>query len=198
MRIRALAAVSVLTACTILGMVPAAQAAGPSAPAANAEVKIEKLTPELGRAVDAARAEAVESGTARSYYVCFQAHTRSGVWTNTVCSDGPGFTGTEGHNDPIDSITFTVGGGLDFHTQVHFAEAGSTAPVHVPSSYQATIYNINGYAVEAIHLWSSNARMKAAAHVQNVGWKGTDQWSYDQWIGSIDEARWMEAFWIDI
>ncbi|WP_405648074.1 hypothetical protein [Streptomyces uncialis] len=40
--------------------------------------------------------------------------------------------------------------------------------------------------------------MKAAAHVQDVGWKGTDQWAYDQWIGSIGENRWMEAFWIAI
>ncbi|WP_380280860.1 hypothetical protein [Kitasatospora purpeofusca] len=198
MRIRALTAVSALTALTLLGMVPVAQAADPSVPAANTGIKIEKLTPELSRSVDAARAEAVESGTARSYYVCFQAHTRSGQWTNTVCSDGPGFTGTENHNDPIDRVIFTVGGGLDFHTQLHFANEGTAPAVHVPSSYQIEFWNPNGNVIEAIHLWSSNAPMKAAAHVQNVGWKGTDQWSYNQWIGSIGEARWMEAFWIDI
>ncbi|MFE2108360.1 hypothetical protein ACFXAF_21195 [Kitasatospora sp. NPDC059463] len=198
MRFRALTAVSALTALTLLGMVPVAQAAGPSAPASNTEVKIEKLTPELSRAVDAARAEAVESGTARSYYVCFQAHARGAGWTNTVCSDGPGFTGSEGHNDPIDRVVFTVGGGLDFNTQLHFRNEGTTAPIHVPSSYQVELSNPNGNVIEAIRLWSSNAPMKAAAHVQNVGWKGTDQWSYDQWIGSIGEARWMEAFWIDI
>ncbi|MFE7531322.1 hypothetical protein ACFU7Y_37290 [Kitasatospora sp. NPDC057542] len=198
MRFRALTAVSALTALTLLGMVPVAQAAGPSAPTSNTEVKIEKLTPEMSQAVDAARTEAAESGTARSYYVCFQAHSRTAGWTNMVCSDGPGFTGTEGRNDPIDRVIFTVGGGLDFHTQVHFSNDGSTSEIYVPSSYQAEVSNVNGNVIEAIRLRSSNAPMKAAAHVQNVGWKGTDQWSYDQWIGSINEGRWMEAFWIDI
>ncbi|WP_329563458.1 hypothetical protein OG711_37905 [Streptomyces uncialis] len=55
-----------------------------------------------------------------------------------------------------------------------------------------------GQPIQALRFRSTNESMKAAAHVQGVGWKGTDQLSYDQWIGSIGENRWMEAFWIAI
>ncbi|MFB7476230.1 hypothetical protein [Kitasatospora sp. NPDC056184] len=200
MRFRALAAVSALTALTLLGAVPTAQAAAPSAPATTTGATLQKLTPETAAAVDAARAgtPAADSPTGITpHYVCFQAHSRTTGWTNLVCSDGPGFTGTENKNDPIDSVIFTVGGGFDFRAQVHFANTGTTGEVYVPSGYQYQFYN-DGNAVEAIHLRSLNHAMKAAAHVQNVGWKGTNTWERDQWIGSIGEARWMEAFWIDL
>ncbi|WP_380280884.1 hypothetical protein [Kitasatospora purpeofusca] len=201
MRFRALTAVAALTALTVLGAVPTAQAAEPaepSAPATTAEGKLRKLTPEMADAVNAARAGAADSvAGVTPHFVCFRAHLRNAGWSNTVCSDGPGFTGLEGKNDPIDAVRFTVGGGFDFRAQVHFANTGTTSEIHVPSGSEYEFFN-NGNAIEAIHLRSLNHAMKAAAHVQNVGWKGTNTWERDQWIGSIGEARWMEAFWIDL
>ncbi|MFB7476231.1 hypothetical protein [Kitasatospora sp. NPDC056184] len=202
MRFRALTAVSALTALTFLGTVPMAQAAGPSASAAGTMVKIQKLTPEMTRAIDAARAKAAPSGSAlqAAHVLCYQAHTRKAGWTAQLCTDGAaGFTGTTGHNDPIDMVAFTVFGGLDFNTQFHWANDGTSIGFNVPADgRRIEFWNLSGNPLEAIRLRSTNETMKAAAHVQNVGWKGTDQWSYDQWIGSIGEARWMEAFWVAI
>ncbi|MFE6865021.1 hypothetical protein ACFVFS_00525 [Kitasatospora sp. NPDC057692] len=201
MRFRALTAVSALTALTFLGTVPMAQAADSSAPASNTGVKIRKPTPELARAIDAARTKAAGSGPAlqTAHVLCYQAHTRNAGWSAILCTDGaPGFTGTTGHNDPIDRVVFWVGGGLDFNTQLHWANDGTSQGFHVASGDGLELWNTHGNALEAIRLWSSNDLMKAAAHVQNVGWKGTDRWSPDQWIGSIGEARWMEAFWVAV
>ncbi|MFF2656209.1 hypothetical protein ACFVUH_02470 [Kitasatospora sp. NPDC058032] len=202
MRFRALTAVSALTALTLIGMVPVAQAAGPSAPAAGGGPTFESSVPDVARAMDAARVEGTPSIADATQWrqVCFQAHSRSAGWTSTVCSDEPGFTGTEGHNDPIDGLRFWVNkvADMDFNVQVHWANDGSGWEYHVPPGGSIELDNGNGNVVEAIHLRSSNEPMKAAAHVKNVGWKGTNLFAYDQWIGSIGENRWMEAFWIDI
>ncbi|MFF7456877.1 hypothetical protein [Kitasatospora sp. NPDC008115] len=202
MRSRTLTAVSALTALTFLGMVPVAQATGPAAtPASGTEAKIQKPAPDTAEAVDVARTAAAPSGTtlqnARS--LCYRAHSRNAGWTSLLCTDGAaGFTGTTGQNDPIDRVYFAVYGDLNFNVQMHWANAGTGVERRVDPGTWAEIYNPAGNALEAIHLRSTNETMKAAAHVQNVGWKGTDLWSYDQWIGSIGEARWMEAFWVAI
>ncbi|MEV0535528.1 hypothetical protein [Kitasatospora sp. NPDC050463] len=201
MRFRALAAVSALTALTLVGIVPAAQAADPPAPATGVVVKVEKLSPEQARTVDAASAARTAfSPETQGRVLCFQAHARTAGWTAVVCSNEAGFTGTEAKNDPIDAVRFIVGtvGALNFNVQTHWANDGTASEDYVPPGYMLEISNANGNVLEAIRLRSTNETMKAAAHVQNVGWKGTGQWSYDQWIGSIGEGHWMEAFWVDI
>ncbi|MFD5563389.1 hypothetical protein [Kitasatospora griseola] len=88
-------------------------------------------------------------------------------------------------------------GSLNLYTQVHYSNIPQNTPEqNTPSGYSIQ-YNAGTEAIEALHL-RSNVAILAAAHVKDVGWKGTNMWSYDQWIGSIGEARWMEAFWIDI
>ncbi|MFJ8434891.1 hypothetical protein ACIQ9P_26680 [Kitasatospora sp. NPDC094019] len=205
MRVRALTAVSTLTALTFLGMVPAAQAADSPVPAVNGVTRVEKLGPEGLREMAAAQADAnaqgVTDGTAAGgRRVCFQAHARSAGWTSTICTDQSGFTGSQGQVDPIDAVRFSVGatGGMDFNVQLHWANDGTGAEGHIAPGGAVEIWNANGNVLEAIHLWSSNESMMAAAHVKNVGWKGTGLYSYNQWIGSIGEGRWMEAFWIHI
>nr|BEK69265.1 hypothetical protein KPHV_64920 [Kitasatospora purpeofusca] len=206
MRLRVLTAVSGVTALTLLGVMPVAQAAEPSAPAANGVAKVKKLSPEEIQTMLAARADANTQGvtagtTAQGRVVCFQAHVRNAnMWTSTICTDQSGFTGSEGHSDPIDAVRFFVGttGGMDFNVQTHWANFGTTPEAHIAPGEGLLMVHSNGNALEAIHLRSSNERMMASAHVKDVGWKGTGLWSYDQWIGSIGENRWMEAFWIDI
>ncbi|MFD4908875.1 hypothetical protein [Kitasatospora purpeofusca] len=206
MRFRALTAVSGLTALTLLGMMPVAQAAEPPAPAANEVTTVGKLSPEEFQKMRAARAgvntQGVTDGaTIQGRVVCYQAHVRNAnVWTSLICTDQSSFTGSVGQGDPIDAVYFAVGttGGMDFNVQLHWANDGSGPERHVAPGETVTVVNPQGNVLEAIHLRSSNESMKAGAHVKDVGWKGTDQWSYDQWIGSIGEARWMEAFWIHI
>ncbi|MEK2490906.1 hypothetical protein WN990_15225 [Kitasatospora purpeofusca] len=206
MRFRALTAVSGLTALTLLGMVPVAQAAEPSAPAANGVAKVKKMSPEEIQEMLAARADANTQGvtagtTAEGRVVCFRAHVRNAnMWTSTICTDQSGFTGSEGRNDPIDAVYFYVGptGGMDFNVETHWANFGTAPEAHIAPGDGLMMWNSNGSALEAIHLRSFNQSMMAAAHVKDVGWKGTGLRSYDQWIGSIGENRWMEAFWIDI
>ncbi|MER7703727.1 hypothetical protein ABTX81_12605 [Kitasatospora sp. NPDC097605] len=198
MRSRTLTALSALTALTLLGMVPVAQAAGSAAPSSSTEVK---PAPDTAQTGDTARAGAAVPGPTlqNARALCYQAHSRNAGWTSVLCTDGAaGFTGTTGQNDPIDRVYFSVYGDLDFNVQLHWSNDGTGAERRVAPGTWAEIYNPNGNALEAIHLRSTNETMKAAAHVQNVGWKGTDLWSYDQWIGSIGEARWMEAFWVAI
>ncbi|MFJ8434651.1 hypothetical protein ACIQ9P_25460 [Kitasatospora sp. NPDC094019] len=200
MRLRTLTTVSAFTALTFATAAPAAHAADPSAPATSPGYTVRKLTPEEAGGTDTAGTGQIASGPrTQGRVICFQARTRSGTWTAKVCSDGPGFTGTEGRNDPIVSVRFWVGtvGDMDLTVALHFAEIGTLPEVTLLSGDAVEIDAV-GRALEAIHLQSDSESMKAAAHVQNVGWKGTDQWSYDQWIGSIGEGRWMEAFWIDI
>ncbi|MFE7493116.1 hypothetical protein ACFVVU_09090 [Kitasatospora sp. NPDC057965] len=203
MRLRALTAVSALTALTLLGAMPVAQAADSSAPAVNEVTKVKELSPEEIQAMAAAQADTstqgVTAGTmTQGRRVCFQAHTRKAGWTNTICTDQSGFTGSQGQADPIDAVRFAVGatGGMDFNVQLHWSNDGTGSEYHIGPGAAVELYN--GNDLEAIHLWSSNESMMAAAHVKDVGWKGTGLWSYNQWIGSIDEGRWMEAFWIDI
>ncbi|WP_380280882.1 hypothetical protein [Kitasatospora purpeofusca] len=201
MRFRALTAVSALTALTLLGAVPAAQAAGPSAPAANTEAWVQKPAPARGQAANAAHTEAAASGATlqNAHVLCYQSHSRKAGWTASLCTDGsPGFTGTTGQSDPIDRVMFTVYGDLDFNVQLHWSIDGTGLDRHVVPNTSVEVYNVNGNPLEAIRLRSTNETMKAAAHVQNVGWKGTNLWSYDQWIGSMGENRWMEAFWVAI
>ncbi|MFD9068204.1 hypothetical protein ACFVZ3_42595 [Kitasatospora purpeofusca] len=206
MRFRALTAVSGLTALALLGVMPVAQAAEPSAPAANEVTTVGKLSPEEFQKMRAARADVNAQGvtdgtTIQGRVVCYQAHVRNAnVWTSLICTDQSSFTGSVGQGDPIDAVYFAVGttGGMDFNVQLHWANDGRGAEVHVGPGGWVQMSNGNGNVLEAIHLRSTNESMKAGAHVKNFGWKTTDQWSYDQWIGSIDENRWMEAFWIHI
>ncbi|MGC5344071.1 hypothetical protein ACPXCE_27185 [Streptomyces sp. DT24] len=181
-------------------MAPAAQAGDTSAPATNDVVRVGKLTPEMARKVDAAGAKRTGSLT-QGRALCFQAHVRNGGWSALLCTDGAaGYTGTVGQNKPIDEVYFYVGtvGALNFNVQVHWAEDGTSGEYNVPPGTSIQLSNVHGQPLQAIRLRSTNETLKAAAHVQNVGWKGTDQWSYDQWIGSIGENRWMEAFWVAI
>ncbi|MFD4831484.1 hypothetical protein ACFWPV_16780 [Streptomyces uncialis] len=199
-RNRSQIAVSLLAALTILGMSPASQAADAPAPVTGEVVKVTKLTPEQLRKVNAAGAQ--RSGAAEGRAVCFQAHVRNKGWSATLCTDGttPGFTGTVGENKPIDRIKFYVGttGAMNFNVQAHWAETGTGAERHIAPGGSFEFSHNGGQPIQALRFRSTNESMKAAAHVQGVGWKGTDQWSYDQWIGSIGENRWMEAFWIAI
>ncbi|MGW4897478.1 hypothetical protein ACWEQL_35295 [Kitasatospora sp. NPDC004240] len=204
-RISTAAAGMALLAGALLANAPAAAAGTPTPPstptATNDVVKIGKLTPEQTRTMDAAGAERTAfSPQTDGRRLCFQAHSRTGGWSAAKCSDSEGYTGTEGQNDPIDVVRFWVGttGALNFNVQVHWANDGNSSEYYVAPGNSIELSNIHGNPLQAIHLRSTNETMKAAAHVQNVGWKGTNQWSYDQWIGSIGENRWMEAFWIDI
>lgn len=200
MRFRAKISVPLLASLALFGMAPAAQAADSSTPAPSDVVKIGKLTPEQARKVDAAGAKQTGSLT-QGRALCYQAHIKNGPWSSMVCTDGAeGYSGTVGENRPIDAVYFYVGtvGSLNFNVQVHWAEDGNSGEYHVPPGSAIQLSNANGQPLQAIHLRSTNETLKAAAHVQNVGWKGTDQWSYDQWIGSIGENRWMEAFWVAI
>ncbi|MCX4688768.1 hypothetical protein OG401_31495 [Kitasatospora purpeofusca] len=199
MRFRTLTAAAI-TALTVLGTVPAAQAAAPAAPEAGFKITVGKQTPEMEQAVNAARAEATASGdaVAAGPRLCFRAHSKNAGWTPTVCSDQTGHAGTEGHGDPIDRVVLWPSGGLDFYTQVHISNIPESSPERqIPSGGYVEI-DAGDETVEALHLRSTNALMKASAHVKDVGWKGGTQWLNDQWIGSIGEGRWMEAFWIDI
>ncbi|MGV9269491.1 hypothetical protein ACWDRR_33040 [Kitasatospora sp. NPDC003701] len=198
MRFRTMTAAAI-TALTVLGTVPAAQAAAPAAPEGGYKITVTKQSPEMEQAVNAARAEATASGDALTAapLLCFQAHTKKVGWTPAVCSNQVGHTGTVGNADPIDGITLSVFGSLDLYTQVHASNIPqSSAELHLVSG-DTVEYTAGGELIEALHLRSS-VPMLASAHVKDVGWKGGTQWLKDQWIGSIGEARWMEAFWIDI
>lgn len=178
----------------------ASQAADVPAPATREVVKVSKLTPEQIRKVNAAgtqRSGALAEGRA----VCYQAHVRNKGWSAELCTDGnSGFTGTVGENKPIDRIKFYVGtvGAMNFNVQAHWAETGTGSEHYIAPGSSFEFVHAGGQPIQALRLRSTNESMKAAAHVQDVGWKGTDQWSYDQWIGSIGENRWMEAFWLAI
>ncbi|MGC0415024.1 UrcA family protein [Embleya sp. AB8] len=201
MRFRARIAVPLLSALALFGMAPAAQAVETSAPATSEVVTVGKLTPEQAQKVDAAGAKRTGLRT-QGRALCYQAHVRgSDQWSAKLCTDGAaGYTGTVGQNKPIDEIYFEVGttGALNFNVQAHWAEDGTGSENNVPPGTWIRIGNIHGQPLQAIHLRSTNETLKAAAHVQDVGWKSTDQWLYDQWIGSIGENRWMEAFWVAI
>ncbi|MGW6462007.1 hypothetical protein ACWF94_39795 [Streptomyces sp. NPDC055078] len=180
-------------------MSPAAQAADAPASATREVVKVAKLTPEQIRKVNAAGAQRSEAAEGRA--VCYQAHVRNKGWSATLCTDGaPGYTGAVGENKPIDRIKFYVGttGAMNFNVQAHWAGTGTGPERHIAPGNSYEFAHGAGQPIQALRLRSTNESMKAAAHVQNVGWKGTGQWSYDQWIGSIGENRWMEAFWIAI
>ncbi|WEV28918.1 hypothetical protein OYE22_29835 [Streptomyces sp. 71268] len=159
-----------------------------------------KLTPEQLREVNAAGVQRSGSRT-EGRAICYQAHVRNKGWSATLCTDGAdGYTGTVGENKPIDRIKFYVGttGAMNLNVQAHWAETGTGPEHYIAPGTSYEFSHSGGQPVQALRLRSNNETMKAAAHVQGVGWKGTNAWSYDQWIGSIGENRWMEAFWIDI
>lgn len=206
-RIRTKAVVSLFAALALIGVSHGAQAAdSPDLvdPGDTSVTRIGKVTPEMARQADAEVAKLPRMAS-NWPIICFQAHVRNHGDTAVRCSNTGGWTGLTGENEPIEAAEFWYysvadRAGMAMAITPHFADFGTggekAMPVY-PYSVIVGYKNTAWHPLQALRLRSTTHNTHGAAHVQNVGWKGFGP-AMDQWIGSIGENRWMEAFYVSV